>query len=123
LGQDALENGTDTDGEQGLLSVAQKVDDSALGVTQKDAFSIGEQVKAASAREQVGKTMTKFLTQQRDHLANALQTESAAAKIAENGEFGEIFGGVKTAMALAGGNHNALFVPPLKLPRCEAGAL
>jgi hypothetical protein len=121
-GQHALENWADADGKQGLLSVAQKIDDSALGVAEEDAFTVGEQVQTRAAREQVGETMTEFAAQQLDHLANALETEAATAQITEYGEFGEILGGVKTAMALAGRDYDSLLVPPLKLTRGEAGA-
>jgi hypothetical protein len=51
-----------------------------------------------------------------------LQAEATATKVAEDGEFDKIFGGVNTAMALAGGHHDSLLIPPLQLSWCEAGS-
>jgi hypothetical protein len=67
--------------------------------------------------------MAEFHAQQGDHFADALQAETTAAEIAEDGEFGKILGGVEAAMALAEGHHDSLLVPPLQLAWCEAGAL
>jgi len=67
--------------------------------------------------------MAIIALQQFQHAADALQAYAAAAQIAEYGEFDKIFGGVKAAMSLAGGRHNALLIPPLQLAWCEAGAL
>ena len=80
-----LQDRANADGKQGLLGVAQKIDDSTLGVAQKDAFTVGEQVQAGTARDQIGEAMAEFAAQQDEHLANALQAEAAAAKIAEDG--------------------------------------
>ncbi len=80
-------------------------------------------MQAGAARYQIGKAMAEFAAQQGEHLANALQAEAAAAKIAEDGQFGKILGGVEAAMALAGRHYDSLLIPPLELTWREAGAL
>jgi len=94
-----------------------------FGVAQEDALTVGEQMQARTARQQIGHTMPEFVAQQRNHFANPLQTEPAAAQIAEDGKFGKILGGVKATMPLAGRHHNSLLIPPLQLPWCKAGTL
>jgi len=121
--QHALQNRTNADGKQGLLSIAQKIDDSALGVAQEDAFAIGEQVQAGAARNQIGKTMAELAAQQGEHFANTLQAEATAAKITEYGQLGKILRRVETAMTLAGRHYDSLLIPPLELTWREAGAL
>jgi len=120
--QNALQNRTNADGKQGLLGIAQKIDDATFGVPQEDAFPVGEQVQAGTARYQIGKSMAEFATQQREHFANALQAETTAAKITEYGQFGKILGGIEAAMALAGRHYDSLLIPPLELTWREAGA-
>jgi hypothetical protein len=78
-GQYALEDRTNADGKQGLLSVAQKIDHSTLRVAEEDAFTVGEQVDAGTARKKIGEPMAELAAQQQDHLANALQAEATAA--------------------------------------------
>jgi hypothetical protein len=117
-----FENRPDTNLKQGLLGVAQKIDDSALGVAQKDAFPVGEQVQTGPAGAEVGEAGAELLAQQLDHPADALKTEAPAAQVAKNDEFGKVRGGVETAMTLAGGHYDSLLVPPLQLTRGETGA-
>ena len=50
LGTDVLQDGANADGKQGLLCVAQKIDDSALGVAEENTFPVGEQMQTGTAR-------------------------------------------------------------------------
>jgi hypothetical protein len=118
-----LQDWTNADGKQGLLGITQKIDDSALGVAQEDAFPVREQVQAGTARCQIGKSVSEFAAQQGEHFANALQAEATAAKITQYGQFGNILGRVEAAMALAGRHYDSLLIPPLELTWREAGAL
>jgi hypothetical protein len=106
-----------------LLGVAKQIHDAMLGVAEEDAVAVGEQVQVGAARGQIGQTVAEVAAQQGHHAADALKTEAAAAEVAEHGQFGEIFGGVDAAMAFAGGHHDSLLVPPLKLAWREAGTL
>ena len=59
--------------------------------------------------------------QQGKHAANPLQAETTATQVAEDGQLGKIFCGVNATMTFAGGHHDSLLIPPLKLPWREAG--
>jgi hypothetical protein len=52
--QHALQDRANTDGEQGLLGIAQKIDHSTFGVAQENALTVGEQMQTGAAREQIG---------------------------------------------------------------------
>ncbi len=85
--QNPLQNWTNTDGEQRLLSISQKVDHATLGVAQINTLSVGEQMQTSTARNQLCKRVSELAAQQRHQLANALQAEASLAQIAQHSEF------------------------------------
>jgi len=109
-------------GKQRLLCVSQQIHDTMFGVAEKNAFAIGKQMQFAAASCNVGEAVSEVAAQQGEHAANALQAETAATQVAEDGKFGKIFDGVNATMAFAGGHHDSLLIPPLKLPWREACA-
>jgi hypothetical protein len=107
-------------GKQRLLCVSQQIHDSMFGVAEKNTFAIGEQMQFAMPSCNVGKAVSEVAAQQGEHAANPLQAETTATQVAEDGQLGKIFGGVNATMAFAGGHHDSLLIPPLKLPWREA---
>jgi hypothetical protein len=67
------------------LSIAQKIDHSALGVAKENTLTIGEQMQTGAARNQVGQVLVELAAQQKYQLANALQAEATLTKITEHG--------------------------------------
>lgn len=109
--------------KQGLLRVAQQIDHAMFGIAKKDALTIREQVELAVVGGEIRQAMAEIAAEDGDHPADALQAETSAAEVAQDAEFGYIFGGVNAAMAFAGGHHNSLLVPPLQLAWRKPGVL
>jgi hypothetical protein len=83
--QHALQNRSKADRKQWLLRVAQQIDNSALGVAQKNTVAVGQQMQTGAARGEVRQSVSEVAPQKGHHPANALQAEAAASKVAEHG--------------------------------------
>jgi hypothetical protein len=73
------------------LCIAQQVDDAMLGVAEKNAVAIGEQMQFAASRGKIGETVAEVATQKGHHATDTLEAESAAAQVTEHGQFSEVF--------------------------------
>jgi len=83
--------------------------------------TIGKQVifgRGTNRRCQAG---AEFLGKKCDHLAHALQGESAAAKLADNGCGYELIPVVNAPVSVTHGSDQSALIPPLQLAGRDAG--
>src|ERR1022692_5200674 len=66
-------------------------------------------------------TGAKFLLQEPNHLAHALQREAAPAELADDRHGNQLVPAVNATVALAAGRHDAAFIPPLQLTGGDSG--
>src|SRR6185437_10665737 len=79
------------DPEQRLAGVLENVNDLSLGVFQKDALPVGQQMVLRTIGDSFGKPSSKFLLQELHDAANALQRKCLAPKGTDHGDFGQVF--------------------------------
>lgn len=83
--------------------------------------AVGEQVVLGGGANGGGEAGAEFTIEKCNYLAHALEGESAAAQLGDDGGGYELIPGIDAAMALAAGRHEAALVPPLELAAGDAG--
>jgi hypothetical protein len=111
---------TETHRQHRLSRILENVNNSPLRILKEDIFAIGQQMDFGIGRRSLNQTPAKFLLEKTNDLAHALETKSAAAEFADDGDLSEIFKGVKATVAVAGWNHDSAFIHPLELTGGDA---
>jgi len=83
--------------------------------------SVGEQVILGGGADGGGEAGAEFAFEKNNHLAHALKRKTAAPELRDDGGGHKLIPGIDAAMALAVGRNQAALVPPLQLPRGDAG--
>src|SRR5579863_5735067 len=83
--------------------------------------AVGEEVTLGVVADDLGQTLFDFAVKEAEHLAHALQGESLAPELADDGHFSQLVHRVEPAMAFPLRPDHAALVPPLQLPRRNAG--
>jgi hypothetical protein len=114
---------TQTDVEHGLLRILEQINNLARRSTQKKIGPIGKQVILGSGAHCGRQVRAKFLLQKSDYLPDPLERKITTAQLADDGDGNQFLPGINAAMALACGDNDAAFVPPLQLPGCDPGEI
>ncbi len=109
-----------TDGKHGLASVFQDIDHTARRILQEDMAAIREQVIFGRSAYGFHQPPAKLTLEEPDYPANFLEREAAFAEFADHCNFSEIVHRIDALVTVAGGNHDAALVPPLKLAQADA---
>src|SRR6185437_5919548 len=120
-GPDGAHRVTQTDAQDGLARVFQDVDDLFGRGLQVQAGTVGEEVVLGAAAYGFRKAAAQVALQKTHYPANLLQRKAAPAQIGNDRDLRQVIERIEAAMTLPGGNHNALLVPPLQLPRRDTG--
>jgi len=82
--------------------------------------AIGQKVILRGCADRSGKTGAKFLLQETNHLAHALEGETLPAKLADDCHGDEFVPVIDAAVALAARRHDAPLIPPLQLTGADS---
>jgi hypothetical protein len=83
--------------------------------------AVGEQVNVGVAANDFGEAFAELALEVTHDLADSLQGKTFAAQLADDGDFGKVLDGIKTAVALTLGLDDSTLVPPLELAGGDAG--
>ncbi len=83
--------------------------------------AIGEQVNVGGATDDFSEGFADLAGQKAHDLSYPLQGKAFAAKLANDGHFGEVLHGVEATMTFPFGLDDAAFVPVLELAGGDAG--
>ena len=115
----AFDSVAETHCQHRLSRILEYVDHAPFGVFEKDVLAIGQQMNFGVGRSGLNETSAEFFCKKRMTLVPAAES-TAAAEFADDCDLGEVFKGVKAAMAIASGNHDAAFIHPLQLTGGDA---
>jgi len=118
---DALDGVAEADCQHWLARVFQDVDDATGGVLEENMATVGEKVNLRGSTHGIHEALAKLALKKTKDAADLLQRESAGAQFADDGNLGKIVERVEPLVALAGGNNEATFIPPLQLTQADAG--
>ena len=121
LGADLTDGVGEANAENRLSGIFQDIDDLPRRCFEIEVGAIGEQVNVGGAADDFGEAFAELTVQKAHDLSYPLQGEALAAKLADDGDFGEVLQGIEAAMAFAFGLDDAALVPPLELAGGDAG--
>src|SRR5579871_3962698 len=82
---------------------------------------VGQEMVFGILVDDLRQSLAEFPIQKAHDLAHTLKGEPLAPQFADDGQFRQMPGVVEPAMPLALGLHHAALIPPLQLPRSDAG--
>src|SRR3954447_19306079 len=117
-----LSNGVaQADGQHGLARILKNVHDLSGRSLQVDGLSVGEQMVFRASAHGFGQTLSEFLLQKSNYLADTLERKPAASQFADHSNFTQLLHGVHAPVPFPGRNHDAALVPPLQLTSGDSG--
>src|SRR6185369_14984113 len=117
-----LSNGVaQADGQHGLARILKNVHDLSGRSLQVDGFAVGEQMVFRASAHGFGQTLSEFLLQKSNYLADTLERKPAASQFADHSNFTQLLHRVHATVSFPGRNHDAALVPPLQLTSGDSG--
>jgi hypothetical protein len=112
---DLLHGIAEADREERLTTVLKHVDDAPRRVLEEDVSTVGEQVVLGTGADGFYKALTQFTLKESDDFADPLKTEAALAKLANDGDLGDVVERVEAPVTFTRRNDDLALIPPLQL--------
>src|SRR5919109_2967883 len=111
----------EADREHRLPRVLQNVENLFGRSFQIKSASIGKHVIFRGAADRLSQAFTEFALEETHNSTDTLKRKAFVPQLAYHCSLCQVLHRIQAAMALAHGYDNAAFVPPLQLPRGDAG--